>query len=159
MQYRKLERLVKLLCLKKLTIVFAESMTAGLAASELGRVPGVSSTLLGSIVTYSSELKTSLLGVSRRKIKTYTAESFQVTEAMAMGLKKKINADISVAITGVASAPVNDYKVKHEKGEAFICIFVKNKKFLYSKKFSGSRNEVRQKTVDFIFEELYRLIN
>ncbi|EJL59264.1 CinA family protein [Flavobacterium sp. CF136] len=113
---------------KKLTIVCAESITAGLLASTIASIPGASDVLKGSIVTYSRELKTSILNVDPRIIDDNTAESIQTTIEMAYGLTKIYpSADIFVAVTGVASAPKNGYKLDKEVGQIYIAVYHKNK--------------------------------
>ncbi len=81
-------RLVKFLQTNKLTVAFAESVTCGLACHQLTNVIGTSKVLLGGGVSYQEKVKTDLLKVSPTLIKKYTAESQQVTVAMAMCLQK-----------------------------------------------------------------------
>src|SRR5690606_10191229 len=101
-----------LLLSKKLTIATAESITAGLLASTIASVPGASSVLKGGIITYNPELKIKILGVNPKTLEQHSAESIETTIEMVKGLSKlNLIADIYVAVTGVASAPINDYKI------------------------------------------------
>lgn len=75
MELSKVEKFNSLLTRKKLTIVCAESITAGLLSSTIASISGASEILIGSIVTYSRNLKTSVLGVDTRIIDKHTAES------------------------------------------------------------------------------------
>ncbi len=68
--------------------------------------------MLGGVVSYQEKVKTDLLKVSPTLIKKYTAESQQVTDAMAMCLSKIISSNISVAITGLASQGGSETKTK-----------------------------------------------
>ena len=95
------ERLVAILKRLDAKIVFAESCTAGLVAATLARIPGVSSYLCGSAVTYRDEVKTEWLGVSTQLIEKKSAVCQEVALEMAVGvLKSTPSASISVAITG-----------------------------------------------------------
>lgn len=87
-----------------LTVAFAESCTGGLLASEFIKAKGSSDVLQGSIVVYQPEAKMNLLDVKKKTMDLYTAESQQVTNEMVMGLKKKLDASIYVATTGLADA-------------------------------------------------------
>ncbi len=84
------------------TVVTAESCTGGLVAERLTRVPGSSEYFLGSTVTYSYELKASLLGVDRREIQRHGAVSREVVTAMAEGARTLLAGDYCIALSGVA---------------------------------------------------------
>ena len=83
-------------------IVFAESCTGGLLSSSLTSISGSSQVFQGSIVSYSNELKNSLLNISREKLTKYGAVSEEVCEAMAINVKEKLEADWAIAISGIA---------------------------------------------------------
>lgn len=93
-----------LLAAKKLTLALAESMTCGLASHKLSTAPGTSKALRGSIICYSPEVKTTLLGIPQKMIRKYTAESQEVPSALAKNLGKLIKADLHAAVTGLSSA-------------------------------------------------------
>ncbi|HJZ66951.1 MAG TPA: competence/damage-inducible protein A [Blastocatellia bacterium] len=88
--------------LKQFTIAAAESCTGGLIAERLTRVPGSSDYFVGSIVSYSDQAKTRLLGVPEEMIDRYGAVSGEVAEAMARGAKDRTGATIGVSVTGTA---------------------------------------------------------
>ena len=82
-------------------IVFAESCTAGLASAVLAQVPGISSWLCGSAVTYQETCKQDWLHVSPSLIQQVTAVSEPVTREMALAvLRQTTAADFSIGITG-----------------------------------------------------------
>ena len=92
-------------------IVFAESCTCGLVAALMGQVPGVSSVLCGSAVTYRVPTKRSWLSVDSEILEKWTAESLETSLAMAQGvLKQTSEADIAVAITGHLGPDVDQEK-------------------------------------------------
>jgi PncC family amidohydrolase len=82
-------------------VVFAESCTAGLVSALLGQVPGISSWLCGSAVTYRESIKQDWLAVSVETLGRHTAESMETTQQMATGvLSSTQEATFSVAVTG-----------------------------------------------------------
>lgn len=87
---------------KNLMIATAESCTGGLIAGALTEVPGSSDVFERGFVTYSNEAKAELLGVEMALIEQHGAVSEDVARAMAVGAVMQSNADLSVAVTGVA---------------------------------------------------------
>ncbi len=80
----------------------AESCSGGQMASRITSIPGASEYFAGSAVTYSNQAKVSLLGVDPALIERHGAVSPEVAEAMALGALERFEADVSVAITGIA---------------------------------------------------------
>ncbi len=80
----------------------AESCSGGLLAARITDLPGASEYMAGGVVSYSNEAKASLLGVDRDLIQAKGAVSPQVAEAMALGALERFEADVAVAITGIA---------------------------------------------------------
>lgn len=83
-------------------IVLAESCTGGLVAAAITEIAGSSAVLDRGFVTYSNEAKIESLGVSEELIDTFGAVSPAVAWAMARGALKHSDADVAVAITGIA---------------------------------------------------------
>jgi nicotinamide-nucleotide amidase len=73
-----------------------------MVAAAITDVPGSSDVLLASLVTYSNESKHQLLGVAKDIIDTFGAVSAACAWAMARGAQARTDADIAVAITGIA---------------------------------------------------------
>ena len=84
------------------TVVLAESCTGGLVAGAITEVPGSSAVLDRGFVTYSNEAKMESLGVPLDIIETFGAVSIACVWAMAKGALQNSNADVAVAISGVA---------------------------------------------------------
>ena len=91
----------KLLLESKETVATAESCTGGLIAHMISSIPGASAYFKGSIVSYSNEVKTNMLGVSTEMLETYRAVSEQTVVEMAMEVRKKLNTDYGVAVSGI----------------------------------------------------------
>ncbi len=100
---RRVEELVLGLCRARgWTLATAESCTGGLIAARLTSVPGASEALVGGIVAYANEVKVAELGVPADVLETYGAVSAETAAAMAAGVRKRLHADVAVAVTGVA---------------------------------------------------------
>ncbi|MCW7471468.1 nicotinamide-nucleotide amidohydrolase family protein [Leptospira kanakyensis] len=87
---------------KKLTIAVGESCTGGLLGKKLTDSPGSSSYFIGGFLTYSNEMKESLLGVPSDILNQFGAVSRETAEAMVRGISEKTKADYSISITGIA---------------------------------------------------------
>jgi nicotinamide-nucleotide amidase len=87
---------------RNLSLSVAESCTGGNIAHMITEIPGASAYFLGSAVTYSEQLKISVLGVPADTIQKFGVVSEQTASAMAEGAKMTFNSDYSIAVTGVA---------------------------------------------------------
>lgn len=83
-------------------VALAESCTGGLVAAALTEIPGSSAVLDRAFVTYSNEAKEQTLGIPADIIETFGAVSVVCVWAMAQGALKHSEADVAVAISGVA---------------------------------------------------------
>ena len=88
--------------LRGLKVATAESCTGGLVAATISEIPGSSAVLDRGFVTYSNEAKQQMLGVPADTIEKHGAVSRETAEAMARGALGNANADLAVAITGIA---------------------------------------------------------
>jgi nicotinamide-nucleotide amidase len=84
------------------TVATAESCTGGLIAKRLTDIPGSSAAVLGGFVTYTNEMKMSMLGVSPDTLEQYTAVSEQTAAEMARGARMRTGADVALSTTGFA---------------------------------------------------------
>lgn len=96
------EHLLNLLQQKKLTITTAESCTGGLIASQLTRISGSSKSFEAGFVTYSNNMKTKILAVDEEIITNFGAVSKETVLAMATGALKKSQANLVIAVSGIA---------------------------------------------------------
>ena len=88
---------------KKLTLGVAESVTGGLVSGRLTAIAGASDVFLGAIVSYDSEVKFELLSVTRGPVVSEAA-----AKEMAIGVRKTLDSDIGLALTGVAGPSEQD---------------------------------------------------
>lgn len=83
-------------------IAVAESCTGGLVSAALTEIPGSSDVFEAGFVTYSNEAKAEVLKVSTDVLETFGSVSIAVAWSMAQGALRRSNADVAVAITGIA---------------------------------------------------------
>ena len=95
------EVLGKLLLKNKETISTAESCTGGAIASLITSIPGSSAYFQGSIISYSNDVKQSLLNVKKDTLEKYGAVSEETVVAMLSGLLDKMNTTYGIAVSGI----------------------------------------------------------
>ncbi|KEO91463.1 competence protein [Erythrobacter longus] len=83
-------------------VVTAESCTGGLVAGAITEIAGSSVVLDRGFVTYSNDAKMEMLGVAQDIIETFGAVSIACVWSMAQGALERSNADVAVAVSGVA---------------------------------------------------------
>jgi nicotinamide-nucleotide amidase len=87
---------------RKLKIATAESCTGGLVAAALTEIAGSSDVVDRGFVTYSNEAKQQMLGVASETLRDFGAVSRETAQEMARGAIAHSNAQVAVAITGIA---------------------------------------------------------
>ena len=134
------------------TLCTAESCTGGGIGAALTAIPGSSEVYKGGIISYTNEVKQKLLGINPILLKNLGAVSAPIAEAMAMGARNALNADIAVSVTGLAGPGGDD------RGNPVGLVFIGyvDAKRITSRRFvfSGNREEVRKQAV----EEALKLI-
>jgi nicotinamide-nucleotide amidase len=120
-----------------LTIGVAESLTGGLAASRLVNVPGASAWFRGSVVSYATDVKQSVLGVPVGPV-----VSEEAARAMAEGAVKVLGSDVGLSITGVAGP---DPQEGQPPGTVFVGIAAPGRESeSFGFRVPGDRDRVRQ---------------
>ena len=84
------------------TVALAESCTGGLVSAAITEIPGSSDMFEAGFVTYSDDAKIAGLNVNQDVIGTFGAVSIATAWAMAQGALEASDADVAVAITGIA---------------------------------------------------------
>ena len=142
---------------KNFTLSAAESCTGGLLSGVITAIPGSSSFFLGGTVVYSNEQKINILGINPLILEKFGAVSEQCSNEMALKIRNLTGSDISVSTTGIAgpqggtlTKPVGTVYSSFACAE---CV----KFFKYD--FTGSRNQIRLKTVENVLKELLRFCN
>lgn len=148
--------LYELLKANGLTVTTAESCTGGLLAGRLINVPGISQYLKEGYVTYSNEAKEKLLGVPAETLKRYGAVSPQTAEAMAEGGAKAANADLCIAVTGIAG-PDGGTEEK-PVGLVYMSCYCRGTYYTEKNQYTGSRSKIREYSVASALTLLRRAI-
>jgi nicotinamide-nucleotide amidase len=146
----------RLLSDKKKTLATAESCTGGKIAQVLTSVPGASKYFKGSVVSYATETKISVLGISEQLIKEHSVVSFEVAKAMAISVKKLMKSDYAIATTGNAGPTKGDGNA--EIGTVFIAIATPNEVVVEEFDFGQPREKVIDRAVNKAFEMLQKEI-
>lgn len=141
---------------QKLTIATAESCTAGMIASAIGNIPGVSSIFNEGFITYSNEAKEKYLGVPHELLEKHGAVSHPVCRAMAEGVCKNTGADIGISTTGIAG-PGGATKDK-PVGLVYIGICFLGKTTVYKYFLTGDRKNIRYQAMKYAFHELRKIL-
>lgn len=146
----------KLLSAKQLTMACAESCTGGLLTSRITDVPGSSSYLLGSIVSYSNDVKRDALGVGADILTTYGAVSEETAIAMCKGIRERFSTNIALSVTGIAG-PGGATKEK-PVGLVYIGIDGPAGTKCYKNEFTGSREKIKYSTTQTALNILRKYI-
>jgi nicotinamide-nucleotide amidase len=101
------------------TLATAESLTGGLVGQLITAVPGASVGYRGGVISYATELKASLAGVSRSTLAEVGPVAGRTAAEMASGVAVRCGADWGLATTGVAGPDAQD---GHPVGEVFVAL-------------------------------------
>ena len=134
----------------------AESCTGGLIAGACTERPGSSQWLDCGFITYSNRAKSAMLDVPAALIATHGAVSEPVARAMAQGAVAQSQAQVSVAVTGVAG-PDGGSAAK-PVGTVWFGWQVAGKLHSEAMHFEGDRHSVRQQTVQHALRRLLALV-
>ena len=138
------------------TIATAESCTGGKIAQILTSVAGASNYFRGSVVSYATDTKISVLGVSAQTIEKYTVVSAAVASEMALGIQKLMKADYAIATTGNAGPSKGDADA--EVGTVFIALATPTTVFTSAFNFGQPRDKVIDRTTNKALEILQKEI-
>ena len=152
-----LEKVSKKLHQKKLFLVSAESCTGGWLAKQITDLSGSSAIFDRGFVTYSNKSKQDMLGVQINTIEGFGAVSENVVKEMAKGALDNSDADIAIAISGVAGPDGGT----DEKPVGMVCFGLMqrgNESQAVTEIFDGNRDQVRNLAVDFALCEIDKLL-
>ena len=145
-----------LLTAKKMTLATAESFTGGKIAEQITAIPGASNYFKGSVVSYATETKITLLGVPEGLIQKHSVVSEEVAVAMAENVRKIMDADFAIATTGNAGPTKGDSDA--DIGTVFIAISTPERTFAQEFNMGNHRERIVQKSVNKAFELLLKEI-
>lgn len=131
------------------TVSTAESCTGGLVAARITSVSGASEAFKYGAVTYCNEAKNKILGVEKETLETLGAVSTKTAEEMAAGVRKIMNAEIGVSVTGLAGPNGGEGK---PVGLVFVAVNSDKYSEVTENHFSGDRISVRNQAADKALE-------
>lgn len=146
----------RLLTQQKKTIATAESCTGGKIAQMLSSVPGASNYFKGSVVSYATETKIKVLGISEALIQKHSVVSAEVAKAMAISIQKLLQTDYAIATTGNAGPNKGDAEA--EVGTVFIALAAADEVVVHEFNFGQPREKVIDRTVNKSMELLQKEI-
>lgn len=129
---------------RRKTIAVAESCTGGMLSCLLTDIPGSSKYFLLGIVAYSNKSKKTILNIPLKTITKYGAVSSEAAILMAKNIRKKINSDFGLSITGIAGP--TGATLNKPIGTVFIGLSYKNINICQRFSFRGTRKEIRKKS-------------
>lgn len=122
----------------------AESLTGGRLGDVLSAAPGASDSYLGGVVTYATEIKQRVLGVSDETVEAHGVVSAECAAEMAAGVRRLMASDYGVSTTGVAGPARQEGK---PVGLVFIGVAGPDGVVTRQFDFEGDRAEIREKAV------------
>lgn len=140
----------------ELTVASAESCTGGNIAHRITQIAGSSSYFMGSVVSYSNDVKATVLGVPRDEISRYGAVSRQVVEAMARGVAELMHTECAIATSGIAG-PDGGTKFK-PVGTVWIAVKYRDQLVSECQHFSGGRISVIESATNHALVMLINLL-
>jgi len=139
------ETIAEALLQNNMTLSTAESCTGGMLSASLTSIPGSSAYYLGSVIAYSNEIKTNLLGVPSGLIQAHGAVSEEVASSMARGVRILTGSTIGIGITGIAGPGGGD--PEKPVGLVYIAIDSGEGTTTISHNFRGNRENIRERSV------------
>lgn len=140
-----MQELVAALKSMAVTIGTCESLTAGMFASKLADIAGVSSVLKGGFVTYWNECKMNVVHVSKKTIDEYGVVSKQTAIEMAEKSRLLLECDCCISFTGNAGPDNLEGK---PAGLVYSAVAFENVVYVYELQLHGKRNEIRCSVCD-----------
>ena len=146
----------QLLLRKKYSITTAESCTGGGIAYWLTAVPGSSGYVDRGFITYSNKAKQQLLAVRSATLLQFGAVSEETVREMAQGAAKAANADMAIAVSGIAGPDGGSVY----KPVGTVCFgFCLNGNLASSQLvFAGDRAQIRQQAIDYALKQSIELL-
>jgi len=151
------KKLLDLAKQKSIRVVTAESCTGGMVAAAITSVSGSSDVFDRGFITYSAAAKVEMLGIDDELVRKFSVISSEVAEAMAEGAIKNSQAQLSVAITGIAG-PKGGTKAK-PVGLVYIASHYEGSTVCEEFHFAGDRQEIRENAVQQALKLMISIIS
>ena len=139
-----MDELAQILIARHLSISSVESFTVGSFANQIGSISGISAVYRGSLVSYQTCIKHTVLGIDQNIIDTYGVVSQEVARCMAIQGQKLFDSDICISFTGNAGPLAMENK---PVGLIYIGIAYLDSCYTYEYHLDGSRQDIKDKAV------------
>jgi len=133
---------LRLLAERGWRLAAAESATGGMIAARITSVPGSSRVFRGAVVTYATDLKTTVLDVPAEVVERDGVVSEAMARAMAMGAAERLGAEVAVSVTGSAGPDPQERPI----GTMIIGVHTPGGTQARTMRFPGDRERVRTYT-------------
>lgn len=145
---------------RELKIAFVESASSGYLCSQFSVYKNSGADiLLGGLVSYDPSIKTKVLHISQTLIEQFTAESAEVTHAMAVaGQTLFTDADLVIACTGLLK-PGGSATPDKPEGTFFICISYLELAYSFRYELDGSPIHRLDQLTDLVAQNIFDLLN
>ena len=137
-------------------LVSAESCTGGGLAYYLTQIPGSSTWFDRGFITYSNAAKEDMLGVKSHTLQTEGAVSEKTAKEMAEGALERSQAQISVAITGIAG-PTGGSTDKPVGTVWFGFASIETPPHAYQQILTGDRQAIREQAIEWALKKLLEM--
>jgi PncC family amidohydrolase len=145
------EHVVRRLVDSGLTVATAESLTGGLLGATITEVSGSSAAYVGGVVSYATEVKVEVLGVSRETVETDGVVSASCAAQMAQGVRRLLGSDLALSTTGVAGPDLQEGK---PAGTVHVALAGPAGTVVQSPSLDGDRAAIRAATVEVALQLL-----
>ncbi len=135
----------------------AESVTGGRIASLLSAIPGASDVFKGGAIVYSAAAKMAQADVSAETIEQFGTVSKECTEALARGIRQRLQSTYGLAVTGNAG-PALDKEAQANLGDIFIAVDDPQGTKSWQLNFQGERSAVQHRSAIYALDYLRRTL-
>ncbi len=150
------ERAQALLIKSGKTLATAESCTGGLLGDRITGVPGSSAYYLGGVIAYANAVKEQILKVPKEMMVEHGAVSELTALGMARGVRRLLNADYGLSVTGIAGP--GGGTVEKPVGLTWVAVSGPEGDFAARHIYPGDREENKHAAVDSVLELLLEVV-
>lgn len=129
-----------------LWLAVAESCTGGMLSHRITNIPGASEYFRGGVIAYANEVKVDILGVSSKTLDDFGAVSEETVIEMARGVRKSLDVDIGVSVSGIAGP--SGGTIEKPVGTTWIGLSSADRDSAVKYIFPGNRYEINSQASD-----------
>jgi nicotinamide-nucleotide amidase len=141
---------------RRYRLAVAESCTGGMLGARLTAIPGASDVFVGGIVAYDDAVKVRALGVNPETIRTHGAVSEATAREMASGIRRVMETQVGIAITGIAGP--GGGTAEKPLGLVWTVADVEGRVRATHRVFAGNREEIRQRAAQAALDLVRRML-